>query len=485
MNFVPPPYPDDVEEDFGPYSRDEIVVARASLLHSVQRENSMAWRNIKGKLGILPNGQRLRIYDPGHVWLPSNLPELWSAPVVLHDPTAPPEERTDEEPEDMRAEELEEDNCKERKDIPTGSKSDGSRAESRRSSSGDDVTDSSSKNSPKKRKREGRHHGDNETHSSAEDAGEGSSKRVKVGVSHSDSDREEGDQRYEVVFQCDVCNFNSQQQADTQQHLCRQGHYCASRYLAVREAGTGELCLTYLSVASLIKDAQHLCKEKVFACPECHSIFTSLHRCLSHTFQNHKLQGQYSLRLVTKSETFDLAKDTTVCSDCGAEVLDRDLTSHISETQHMGLHLGQKSSQSMMVFLCPFCQFIYHDLKSYKSHVFTKHAEEVPLSEALTVRCCTLGESQPAQTMPPKDPGIPLASIDFDFSQSPIPGDPGFRGASTKSKRRREQKRLQHLERQGQPSTMGKKKKKKANRKERLAAFKERMQKEKGQRKKN
>ncbi|KAL8592997.1 hypothetical protein ACOMHN_017927 [Nucella lapillus] len=445
-NLVPPPYPDDVEEDFGPYSRDEIVVARASLIHSIQRENSNIWRNIKYKLGILPNGHRLRVFQPTQVWLPPEVPELWSAPVALHDPTASSSRITNQSSRE--------------RDMSTGRETDqyednkseasATSEEPCPSSKGDTVGSFKSGKHSGKRKREENlpsdsHHSfasiepsdgdfEREAHgksakksrtatagmsiaSSIDDGGEGSSTQYKWGGPAEQWE----DRQYEVVFQCDLCSFSCQEVGEIQQHLNGRSHFSASRYLAMRNAESGELRPIFLSVASLVKEPQHMFKEKVAACPQCHTIFPSLSECLSHSLSNHNELRMYSFRDVTKSESFDFVKNRCSCLDCGDEFPNKDLSLHIKNTEHMSLYRGEKTSQAMMILLCPFCQVIYYKYREYKSHVFSKHTTQIPLSERIIGTWCALGPSQPAQTMVPKDPGVALENICYDFSLPVIP----------------------------------------------------------------
>jgi hypothetical protein len=87
--IVPPPFADDVrDEDIGLYPRDEIIAARASLIHDVQDQSTMFWIGTKRKLGIMQDGSRVVAPEPEHVWIPQNIPPGWSAPVVLIDPSS-------------------------------------------------------------------------------------------------------------------------------------------------------------------------------------------------------------------------------------------------------------------------------------------------------------------------------------------------------------------------------------------------------------
>lgn len=92
-HLVPAPFADDLgDRDLGHYPRDEIVVARTSLLHAVQEESSAVWQGVKFKLGIYPDGRRLMncCAEITHEWIPKKIPLKWTAPVTLVDANNPP-----------------------------------------------------------------------------------------------------------------------------------------------------------------------------------------------------------------------------------------------------------------------------------------------------------------------------------------------------------------------------------------------------------
>ena len=465
MDFQPPPYPDDVPDDLGPYSRDEIIAARTCLLHTVQKENSSTWQGIKYKLGILPNGRRLRVHDPPHVWIPEPLPQVWSAPVSLYDPKAENTKREQvnkgRKATSREAKSLGQSPNSDKSESNNGSekKTDGEKMRSPSSQSRASPSSSSSSGQKRKRKSEERllldtseaapgpssskllkrntAGGQRESGGRRENVGQREGDGHLGSVRHgSGEDRELGElpassgdscqegesslllgkdgDSYAAMFQCDLCPFLVLQESKMKEHLKKKGHYSASKYLGSVDPKTEALNLKYLTKVCALRFPVNKWKMRVPVCPECHKTFVSVSRCMSHTLAAHNMTGVYSLRPVFDSKTFFMDKEIDQCLSCSERLSKDGLLDHISHTGHMHKYNGQKSEDKMVVFPCSFCHVVEYNYFAYKDHILKQHWTEVKDTDAVEVTCHALGKYSQSlsRTLPPQDPDtfVPVKS---------------------------------------------------------------------------
>ena len=473
MNFVPPPRADDVAGDLGPYSRNEVIMARRTLLHTMDSsQQSVVLQRLQNKLGILPNGQRLPSHDPEPSWIPRDLPAFWSAPVILHPPEneVPGMSSGDAELEQrgspgrvpwgsgaviVKSQNAHATSCHSQlassslspSPIAVGSESE--RGGGNRSCGNTDmvccndpkVSESSSVQSKSPAS-------DRKPHEPEGGSDEAESVRTARHPSMSQGDGDitsfetnenvqgvESCAKYVVMFQCDLCTHRCVGKESMMEHLRNHGHHSASRYLGLIDIPTGKLQPRYLSCVSLLKDKQSLFKHKIPVCPKCHAVFSAVSHCVQHCEKTHQAEGMYSLRRVIKSEMLPLSAECDRCSECGASFDKNELRQHILKTKHMPMYNRKKGRKTMMCFPCHFCQVIHTNYFTYKQHVFSKHATQASADGTMPGTSYTLSKGQAAQRLLPKDPGIPGHKINYNISTDSFRSVPGASGLWSRIKR--------------------------------------------------
>ncbi|XP_070176580.1 uncharacterized protein [Littorina saxatilis] len=420
MSFDPPPSAEDVDlEDYGAYSRRELVMARATLLRTMKESQSAVWQRLKYKMGLLPDGRRLRPDGPEHMWIPSELPPLWSAPVALHDPQAQLSVDQVQQPEaDVSL----------RGKIPWGagaighsSKNPGSRSESVASSSSTSFvpitvsSDSGEEN--------GGHRGSLRKETIIVSDSEGSDFKFKVGQAGAGSSASTSDPQekafsqtkmYDVMYRCDLCSILLQDEQSMALHLQLKGHHSASRYLGFVDPSSVELRPKFVCVVSALKDERYLFRYKIPTCPLCHEFFTDLRQCVDHCAASHQAPGMYSLRSVCQLETVKLKRRTNKCLVCNKTFNEHSLRVHIAQTQHM-------VEPNLMIFPCDFCDRVHSDIITHKRHLLSEHEEKTGIKKTIPVLCVTVRTAQPPMQLLPPNPGIPAARISGDASELHAP----------------------------------------------------------------